>query len=281
MDIERPPNLRSPGTEPGPAATPLGGGLGGGAPPINALAELVADLIAATGLVPRGQAGHGPERRRHGLLRACPCGAERRFQRRARPHPRRPLPDAARRPGVDGRRPRGEQRDPTSRPRAPGRDSRTPSRTGRSGLPLATPATFRESTSCGSRRATRSTSAWRLATTSSSRSAAWPAPPRRSAPGRRRRGRAGAGGGRGGGRRPRGRRRHLRCAARSPRQLRDLPGRRGRGLRRPLRAAGGFTARPLPRGRRAQRGPADPEADDAGCRHATESAGEAGHRRAA
>jgi type IV pilus assembly protein PilB len=52
MDIERPPNLRTPGTEPGSATTPGGGGLGGAPPPINALAELVADLIAATGLVP-------------------------------------------------------------------------------------------------------------------------------------------------------------------------------------------------------------------------------------
>src|SRR6478672_8545729 len=52
MDTERPPNLRSPGTDAGPATTPGGGGLGGAPPPINALAELVADLIAATGLVP-------------------------------------------------------------------------------------------------------------------------------------------------------------------------------------------------------------------------------------
>src|SRR5438093_7324716 len=53
MDIERPPNLRTPGTEPGSATPPGGAGIGGGAaPPINALAELVADLIAATGLVP-------------------------------------------------------------------------------------------------------------------------------------------------------------------------------------------------------------------------------------
>src|SRR6059058_4851313 len=66
MDIERPPNLRSPGTEPGSATSPGGAGLGSGAPPINALAELVADLIAATGLVPadklalvRGAAGMG------------------------------------------------------------------------------------------------------------------------------------------------------------------------------------------------------------------------------
>src|SRR2546430_935826 len=52
MDKERPPNLRGPGTEPG-SATPLGGaGFGGSPPPISALAELVADLISATGLVP-------------------------------------------------------------------------------------------------------------------------------------------------------------------------------------------------------------------------------------
>src|SRR5256885_14610912 len=67
MDIERPPNLRSPGSEPGSATPPGGAGLGGTPPPINALAELVADLIAATGLVPadklallRGAAGLRP-----------------------------------------------------------------------------------------------------------------------------------------------------------------------------------------------------------------------------
>jgi len=66
MDTERPPNLRAPGTEPGSATPPGGAGLGGAPPPINALAELVADLIAATGLVPadklalvRGAAGMG------------------------------------------------------------------------------------------------------------------------------------------------------------------------------------------------------------------------------
>jgi type IV pilus assembly protein PilB len=66
MDIERPPKLRSPGTEPGSATPPGGAGIGGTPPPINALAELVADLIAATGLVPadklalvRGSAGMG------------------------------------------------------------------------------------------------------------------------------------------------------------------------------------------------------------------------------
>jgi type IV pilus assembly protein PilB len=65
MDIERPPHLRTSGSEQGDAAPPGGARLGG-TPPINALAELVADLIAATGLVPadklamvRGAAGQG------------------------------------------------------------------------------------------------------------------------------------------------------------------------------------------------------------------------------
>jgi type IV pilus assembly protein PilB len=66
MDFERPPNLRTAGSPPG-SATPQGGArLGGSPPPINALAELVADLIASTGLVPadklalvRGAAGSG------------------------------------------------------------------------------------------------------------------------------------------------------------------------------------------------------------------------------
>src|SRR5712691_695725 len=65
MDFERPPNLRTAGTPPA-SATPPGGARFGDPPPINALAELVADLIAATGLVPadklslvRGAAGQG------------------------------------------------------------------------------------------------------------------------------------------------------------------------------------------------------------------------------
>jgi type IV pilus assembly protein PilB len=66
MDFERPPNLRTAGSPPG-SATPQGGArLGGSSPPINALAELVADLIASTGLLPadklalvRGAAGSG------------------------------------------------------------------------------------------------------------------------------------------------------------------------------------------------------------------------------
>src|SRR5213079_476619 len=66
MDFERPPNLRTSGDQPTSAASPGGARVGGPPPPINALAELVADLIAATGLVPadklalvRGAAGMG------------------------------------------------------------------------------------------------------------------------------------------------------------------------------------------------------------------------------
>ncbi|TMK68792.1 MAG: type II/IV secretion system protein [Actinobacteria bacterium] len=66
MDTERPPQLRTSGPPPEAAAPPGGARLGGTPPPINALAELVADLIAATGLVPadklalvRGAAGQG------------------------------------------------------------------------------------------------------------------------------------------------------------------------------------------------------------------------------
>src|ERR687883_1313421 len=62
MEFERPPTLRTgppAGADETPAAPPPAGGLG-----VNALAELVADLLAATGLVPadklalvRGRAG--------------------------------------------------------------------------------------------------------------------------------------------------------------------------------------------------------------------------------
>src|ERR671932_2763160 len=64
MEFERPPTLRTgpaEGVEGTPAAPPPAGGFG-----INALAELVADLLASTGLVPadklalvRGGVGQG------------------------------------------------------------------------------------------------------------------------------------------------------------------------------------------------------------------------------
>jgi type IV pilus assembly protein PilB len=51
MDYERPPSLRTAGSPP-VGATPQQGAPFGTPPPINALAELVADLLASTGLVP-------------------------------------------------------------------------------------------------------------------------------------------------------------------------------------------------------------------------------------
>jgi type IV pilus assembly protein PilB len=51
MDYERPPSLRTVGSPPA-GATPQTGAPFGSQPPINALAELVADLLASTGLVP-------------------------------------------------------------------------------------------------------------------------------------------------------------------------------------------------------------------------------------
>src|SRR5438105_11030428 len=65
MDFERPPNLRTAGSPPAGATSQTGARFGD-PPPINALAELVADLLASTGLVPadklalvRGGAGRG------------------------------------------------------------------------------------------------------------------------------------------------------------------------------------------------------------------------------
>jgi type IV pilus assembly protein PilB len=66
MDFERPPNLRTTDQSASGAAPPGGARLGGTPPPINATAELVADLLSATGLVPedklalvRGATGQG------------------------------------------------------------------------------------------------------------------------------------------------------------------------------------------------------------------------------
>jgi type IV pilus assembly protein PilB len=51
MDYERPPSLRTAGSPPAGATSQTGAPFGS-QPPINALAELVADLLASTGLVP-------------------------------------------------------------------------------------------------------------------------------------------------------------------------------------------------------------------------------------
>ncbi len=52
MASEQPPKLRTAGKQPGIAAPQDGSRIGGTPPPINALAELVADLLSVTGLVP-------------------------------------------------------------------------------------------------------------------------------------------------------------------------------------------------------------------------------------
>src|SRR5919201_2649387 len=65
MDMERPPSLRTTGPQGGEAGSAASPSIGG-QHPVNALAELVADLIAATGLLPpdrlamvKGAAGQG------------------------------------------------------------------------------------------------------------------------------------------------------------------------------------------------------------------------------
>ena len=78
--------------------------------------------------------------------------------------------------------------------------------------------------------------------------------------------------------RPRGRRRRLGRAARAARQLDRDAGRHRRRERYPFRAAGGLPARPGPRRRRAQRDAADPEADGERRHDPPEGAGEARHR---
>ena len=168
MDTERPPNLRAPGTEPGSATPPGGAGLGGTPPPINALAELVADLIAATGLVPADKLAMVRGRGRDGAR--SPTRSSSRTSPRAKGlarDPRRPLPDAARRPRPHGRHRGGGRRDRRCTSSSASPRSRTRSRTARSGSRSPTPATSRGSTSCGSRRATRSSSASPRARTSS------------------------------------------------------------------------------------------------------------------
>ena len=117
MDTDRPPQLRTPGTKPGAVTPPGGSGIGGPPPPINALAELVADLIAATGLVPADKLAGVRSAAGMRLVRRRPRRSERGLERGPGPNARGTLPDAARRPrpaGGLGRRERGEIADAAS-----------------------------------------------------------------------------------------------------------------------------------------------------------------------
>ena len=185
-----------------------------------------------------------------------------RVERGRRAHARRAAPPAARRPRGDRRRRRGREAHPAATCSSASSRSRTRS----------------TATSCASRSPTRRTSTGidelRLATrhqiefgVALARRHRSPSCAGSAAPSRRSSSREDAlvaiverGGARATRRRPRGRRRHLRRAARPARQLDHLPGGRGRRQRHPLRAAGGRAHRPLPDRRRAARGAADPEA---------------------
>ena len=264
-----------------PRAEQAGGLAPGELQQINEQAELLADLLAATGLLTPDKLAlaKGPSRR----LRFARAGARRRGRRerrRHRAHARRALPAAADRPWDDQRQPRGVEARAPARARAqrcdPVRDrrQRPPCRRLRSGQrPRDRRAPSRDA---ADRRARR-----RVAGRCRGRGP----PPRPPVGGircacRARRGSRGVRRGGGGRRRPRGRRRDLRCPARPARQLRHLPGRRGRRLGHPLGAAGGLARRPPASRRRAARGAADPEAPRRRCDDAPEGAREARHRRA-
>ena len=251
---------------------------------VNEIAELIADLLEPTGLVPLDRLAASARPDRHRLVRPGAPRRGPRLRRGRRTRPRRALqlpfvdilaetisPEAVdadsaggapagRRAPLRARRPDASRRDRRSRQRR------------------------RRSTSCGSPPAMRSSSRsrrWKDLPARSRVSAARAqtlesASVRSSGAIERRRG-----GRRPRGRRPRGRRRRLRRAARPARQLAHLPGSRGRGQRRARRAAGGLPARPLPDRRRAPGGAADPEAALERRHDAPEGAREARHRRAA
>ena len=243
------------------------------------MAELVVDLLSATGLIApdqlalvRGRAGHGSLAQAivdEGV--APPEGIARSL-----------AVDQVALVDLASRASRGT---PQSRFRSMCSSAwwrfRTGSRAACCASPSPTRATCTASTSSGSRQSSRSSSASRRVTTSSPSCAAWRAPPRPSAPAQC-------------SRKPKtstrterkrptisGRRRCLQRATRPARQLDHLPGRRGRRLRCPLRAARGLARRPLPRRRRPRRGTADPETDGAWCHDTPEGSRQARHRRAA
>ena len=184
MDIERPPETPHPGLRVrGLPRRPVAQGSAAPPPPINALAELVADLLAATGLVPADKLA---------LVRAPRAWARSHMPSWSRTSPRARAWPARSQRAIRCRSSTCSDRrgdEAANRVRSTCSSawwrSRTRSTTERCGSPSPIRATSRASTSCGSRPAIRSRSASPHATTSSSRSAALPAPPRRSAPGPR------------------------------------------------------------------------------------------------
>ena len=231
MDNERPPSLRTVGST-GEETTASTGGERLGTPfAVNETAELVVDLLSATGLVApdklalvRGRAGRGSLAQAivdEGV--APPEGVARTLALRHQVPLRRSraLRD---RQGGRGARSRCTCSSASSR-------SRTRSRATRCGSRSPIPATSTASTSCGSPRATPLelgvasrddilVELKRMARASEAFGARAVLEEAEESLDRR--------GGRG--RRPRGRRRHLRRAARPPRQLGHLPGGRGRRL---------------------------------------------------
>ena len=282
MDNERPPSLRTVGPAGEEKTAPAGGLRPDATFAVNETAELVVDLLSATGLVPldklalvRGRTGTGSLAQaivEEGI--APPEGVARTLALRHQV----PYVDLALCRDREGRR----HADPAARAGARRRDPvrarrrRPPRRARRSRQPArARRAPSRHAPSARARR--------RLARRHPrSSSSGWPAPPRRSALAQcsRRPTRAWP-------IRRRTRPTISRPTTASPMRrssgssTRHLPGGRGRRQRRPLRAAGGRARRPLPRRRRAPRGAADPEAAGAGRHHPPEGAREARHRRAA
>ena len=237
---------------------------------------------------PRPALAHGARRAGQARARPRPDGRGRLGHRRARRGGRgaggRDRAHARGAASPSGRRPRRRPASPSTR-RSSSRSRRssarspfrTRSRTTSSRSRSRIPGTCTRSTSCGSRRGTRSSSRSRRATTSSSSSSA-------SCARRRRSGQHGlvdeeqeaadaddldADDG------------DLGRPARPAREHAHLPGRRGGRLGRPLRAAGGLARRPLPDRRRPPRGAADPEAHVRRGHDPPEGAREDRHRGAA
>ena len=313
MDTERPPQLRTSGPPPEAAAPPGGARLGGTPPPINALAELVADLIAATGLVPadklalvRGAAGQGSLAQ--ALVEQDVASGEG-IARTLAARYHMPLVDLA----LMGVAEEAKKEIPlhvlerlVAIPYAlkdsvlsiavadPGNIQAIDELRIATRYQVELGVASKEDILTEIRRLQRASEAFgaraaveeELAIEAEEESDDLEVDDGISDGGsvrralRTDRSRRVRGDRRGRGRRPRGRRRHLGRPAGAARQLDHLRSGRGRRERRPLRAAGGRSPRPLPDRRRAPRDTADPEAKRDRRHDAPQGAREARHRRA-